>query len=388
MTTSSHMHIGFEAKRLFTNQTGLGNYSRFVVEALATYFPQHHYHLYTPEMGKLEEASRIMGLPPVRTILPPGPWKSLAMQSFWRSFVLGPSLSSRAHHDQVFHGLSNELPYYISSKIKTVVTIHDLLFLRYPQLYKMVDVRIYLTKTKYAVQRADQIIAVSQQTKEDLMEFLGADGQKIAVIHQGCHAIFREKVSEEYKDKIRKKYQLPEGYVLNVGTVEERKNARLILEALVSQKLDYPLVIVGRRTAYQRELERYMARHKLGHRVRILNDVPLAELPALYQMAQLFVYPSLFEGFGIPNLEAQHSGLPVITSQGAAFSESAGPHSLYISPQNADELAEALQKVMSDSALQRKMASQGAQYVERFGPTSGRLRAHQGVSKPALVGTH
>ena len=151
------------------------------------------------------------------------------------------------NHIQLYHGLTNELPLGIhKSGIKTVVSIHDLIFIRFPELYPYFDRKIYKSKFKYACKIADKIIAISQQTKSDIIKYFGIKEEKIEVIYQGCHPIFQKPLPTEELERIKQQYQLPEKYVLNVGTIEKRKNLLSLVKAIKPLE-DINLVIVGKK---------------------------------------------------------------------------------------------------------------------------------------------
>jgi glycosyltransferase involved in cell wall biosynthesis len=356
--------IGFDAKRLFNNFTGLGNYSRFVVKALCDSFPGHEYVLYSPKVRPHPETDFFKQTKSIQIKTPQGIDSKLS--SVWRSYSLG----SIAGKDgvQLFHGLSNELPLTKPKGLKTIVTIHDVIFKRYPQFYNPIDRLIYEWKFKKACVLADEIVAVSNQTAQDVVNFLGADEKKINVIYQGCHPIFEQKVSAEQIDSVKKKYQLPENFILNVGTIESRKNALLLLEALYLMKEKIPVVIVGRPTAYQETLNTYIEQNHLSKWVTFIHKASFQDLPLIYRAANLFVYPSLFEGFGIPIVEAISCGLPVITSRGSCFAEAGGRDCWYVDSKNAEELRTVIEEVLSndENVIQRKERSM--QYIQRFQP--------------------
>ena len=360
------MRIGFDAKRLFNNFTGLGNYSRFVVDALSKHYPENEYWLYTPKARQHADVDPILQSPNIKTLLPPAVVAPLKLGSFWRSM----RIAKHAHrHDvQLFHGLSNELPLSIPKKLKTVVTIHDLIFKRYPQFYNPVDVRIYSWKFHEACHAADRIVAISQQTKEDIVHYLDVDEQKIEVIYQGCHPIFKQQYGAQELANVKLKYQLPAEFILNVGTIESRKNALSVIKALVASGIKLPLVIVGKTTSYKKELEEYINQNKLSNQVYFIHTVQFVDLPLIYRSAKVFVYPSLFEGFGIPIVEAIASGVPVISSTGSCFSEAGGPDCLYVDPMNYEQLGNAIQKVLSSSVLATNMTERSYKYIERFEP--------------------
>lgn len=359
------MIIGFDAKRLFQNYTGLGNYSRFLVRALGKNFPEHEYVLFAPAVRWHPDTSEFAS-GTYKVVTPGGLGRFV--HPVWRSFTL--SLTKSARRLDIFHGLSHELPYGLPDKVKKVVTVHDLIFYRYPEYYKKVDVAIYKQKVKSACQRAHRIVAISHQTAQDIHDFLGVPSEKITVVYQGCHPRFMEKIPEEGLSEIRKKYNLPSRYLLNVGTIERRKNIKTVIEALalIPENLRIPLVIVGRKTAYADEvLDRARQLHVASF-IHIIDNLPFPDLPAIYQAADVFLYPSLFEGFGIPVIEAIWSGVPVITSTGSCFSEAGGPHSLYASPVHPQSWAEAILKLLSDSKLRAELSAASLNYVQQFRP--------------------
>ena len=354
------MRIGFDAKRVFYNKSGLGNYSRDIILSLYQKYPEEEYILYTPSVK-----GSIAFLPSNRVGIatPPLGFGNLRSK-YWRTVLL----TKRLDRDgvDVYHGLSHELPYNIhKTKVKTVVTIHDIIFMRYPQWYGFIDRSIYKRKVVYSCRIADQIIAVSEQTKLDLMEFLGISEDKIRVIYQGCNDIFRNQVTTDDLLKIRKKHGLPSQYILYLGTIEERKNLLTVLKAIHQAGIEIPLVAIGRATKYMLKVRKYIHHHSMKN-IHFLHSLPSDDLPAIYQGARLFVYPSLFEGFGIPILEALNSRTPVISSKGGCFGEVGGKYSLYVDPMNAEEMAEAIKTVLADEVLQKKMSDEGYKHAQKF----------------------
>ncbi len=363
------MKIGFDAKRLFNNFTGLGNYSRFVVDALLKHVPENEYLLYTPRTRRHAEIDSISDHSKITIVTPPFAYRLFKASSLWRSW--GVSAEQSIGSLNVFHGLSQELPLSLPSRVKKVVTVHDLIFLRYPKFYNPIDVAIYKAKVKHACKTAQKIISISEQTASDLVHFLNVPQQKIVTVYQGCHPQFKKVLSASEILKIRKKHRLPEQYLLNVGTIEARKNVILIIRALsrIPKENRLPLVIVGRETEYKREIVIEALQRNVWESIIFLHDIPFTDFPAIYQGAKLFVYPSLFEGFGIPLVEAIESGIPVITSNGSCFSEAAGPSSIYVEPTNAEELAFQINRVVHDSELREKMVNEGQRYTKRFLPS-------------------
>jgi glycosyltransferase involved in cell wall biosynthesis len=250
--------------------------------------------------------------------------------------------------------------------IRSAVTIHDLIFLRYPQFYKAPDRAIYTRKFKYACREADHIVAVSECTKRDIVSYFGIDPDRISVIYQGCDASFAKTLPAEEKQQVCRKYRLPGTFILNVGTIEERKNLLPAVKALSRIDKSVHLVAIGRQTSYTEKVKRYIAAHGLEQRVHLLSGVPLADLPALYQSAAVFVYPSLFEGFGIPVIEALYSGTPVVAATGSCLEEAGGIHSIYVDPASDEQLAEAIRTILADVQLQDRMIAEGKKHVALF----------------------
>ncbi|MDP4239383.1 MAG: glycosyltransferase family 1 protein [Bacteroidota bacterium] len=354
------MRIGYDAKRLFCNHRGLGNYSRDLIRILNQYYPENHYDLFTPKI----KINVPVNAENTTVIQPDGIYKYLP-SSVWRS--IGVCSNIKRCGDTIFHGLSQELPWGIEKTgTKNVVTMHDAIFMRYPELYSSTYRAVFIQKNKHACRVADHIIAISEQTKRDIINFFGADEKKISVVYQGCNNIFRKQISEEQKITVRTKYNLPDQFLLNVGSIEKRKNAALIVEALHFKKLDIPLVIIGKPTLYIDEIRSLISKYKMEEQVVFIHDAETIDLPAIYSLSDMFIYPSIFEGFGIPILEALCTSTPVITSTGSCFEETGGPSSSYINPQSAEELGNAISEIMNDSLLEKKMKDDGLIFSGKF----------------------
>ena len=340
------MNIGFDAKRLFLNTTGLGNYSRYVVDGLLKSYPDETYFLFSPKAPDNTRNAVYFNKKNIRIIEPSGMLRLPVLSSLWRSALQSGNAAFRKL--DIFHGLSNELPPGISSSIKKLVTIHDVIFMRYPQFYPRFDVNTYRMKTAAACKRADRIIAVSQQTADDLVHFFGTAPDKISVVYQGCDPRFRIMATPEKKAAVLQKYHLPNNYILNVGTIQERKNVHVLIEAAarLPESDRIPILIIGGTSSYMQKVHSTIAANKMENHVLIRQGVSMEDLPAIYQQARIFVYPSLFEGFGIPIIEAIESGVPVISSKGSCFSEAGGPAAIYTDPKKPSELYEALKQVL------------------------------------------
>jgi glycosyltransferase involved in cell wall biosynthesis len=354
------MKIGFDAKRAYHNKTGLGNYSRSLIEMLLKFYPANEYYLFNPKPSDLFNPTA----QDIKEILPRRGWEK-KFYSFWRAFSLNKE-AKRLRLD-IYHGLSHELPFGLSStKIKWFLTVHDLIFIRFPHYFNPLDRFIYRLKLSYSCKKADKIIAISQQTKRDLIAYLGIDEEKIEVVYQSCDEVFKQTLSVEQKEKVALKYNLAPGYLLQVGTIESRKNLLLSVRALQDVPAKVMLIVVGKPTPYLDEAKKEIERLSLQKRVTFLHSVPFEDLPALYQMAAVFLYPSRFEGFGIPIIEAINSNLPVIAATGSCLEEAGGPGNLYVSPDDPSQLAKYINSILDDPEKREEMVQAGKAYVERF----------------------
>ena len=367
------MNIGFEAKRAYTNGTGLGHYCRTLIRSLAEYFPQHQYHLFTPKITDRLDTSSYNN---VKAITPVS-FPSTFFKSAWRSSWVKSDL--KKNNIDLYHGLSHEIPIGIQHTfIPSVVTIHDLIFERYPQHFNPIDVRTYRYKFSYACKNADRIIAISQQTKDDIISYYQIPEKKISVCYQSCHRAFAETISAEEKSRIKALYNLPNQFLLYVGSIIERKNLLTICKALKLLKPDFdlPLIVIGDGGNYKKQVQQYINENNLQQQVRFLSDDPgissmtsyklATDFPAIYQQATCMIYPSIFEGFGIPVLEALWSRIPVITSNISCLPETGGDAAYYVGPFKVEEMAEAITNVVNDEALKSSMIQKGWDHAQNF----------------------
>ena len=360
------MIIGFDAKRAFHNSRGLGNYSRDLISGLSKYYPESEYYLYTPPLKDQQMKKWVEGYSNLNLISPED-FLNKKISSLWRTVNLSKELQK--NNLDIYHGLSHELPLGIENTgIKSVVTIHDLIFMRYPEYFPFIDRKIYLKKFSHACKCADQIVAICEQTKNDLIEFLGVRKDKIKVIYQTCNPRFYTLLDREKIMKTLSGYEVSGRYILNVGALEQRKNALNLVKAFASLKkeISHNLLLIGNGKSYRIEIENYIKSKNLESRVFILDNVSHRDLPSFYQGADLFCYPSHFEGFGIPIIEALFSKTPVITSKGSCFPEAGGPKTEYIDSQSVGELSSKIIEVLTDKDKAYQMVEEGRNFVEKF----------------------
>ena len=364
--------IGFDAKRAVANGTGLGSYSRTLINDLARY--PLRLRLYAPDEGRDDLRTQIQDRANV-TLHTPHSTFHIPHSSFHI-----PHSTFHIPHPSLYHGLSGELPIGIrKSGIPSVVTIHDLIFLRHPEYYHWIDTKIYAWKFRQTISEATHIIAISECTRRDILHYAPElDPARISVIYQSCAPKFALHTPHSSSPDIspstfhipHSTFHIPPSskYILSVGTIEARKNILLAVKALETSQLpdDLHIVIIGRHTPYTDTVARYARDHGLEARVHILHNVSDAELPAYYAAAEAFVYPSRYEGFGIPIIEAISCGLPVVACTGSCLEEAGGPDTLYVSPDDPQAMAAAIAQVLKGAPGRDQRILRSREYIRRF----------------------
>lgn len=355
------LRFGYDAKRLFNNFTGLGNYSRTLLKNLSYYYPDHAYFLFSP---KIERKADTKFFTSSASFSPQAPLRYA--RPLWRTYTIRYAL--KRHKIQLYHGLSNELPIGIhSTKIKSVVTIHDLVFKQRPEYYPWLDRKIYDFKFRYACEHADSIVAISESTKTDIVNFYGIAPKKIKVIYQSCDERFLQEKSPKLIEQILAKYNLPAEFMLYVGTISERKNLMGIVQAMAQlpPSMRIPLVVIGQGKEYKNQVLEFLNKENLQDRV-IFTQVSNDDLPAIFQKARIFLYPSRVEGFGIPVIEALFSRTPVISSNVSSLPEAAGPASWLVDPEDPSQITAGIERILGDDAFRQNMVKVGLEYAQNF----------------------
>lgn len=358
--------IGMDAKRAVLNDTGLGNYSRYVVGALSAAYPDCSLRLYTPRVVENPRLAPLLLRPNVELVAPAG-GGLLSRGALWRSWGMTGQLA--ADGVALYHGLSNELPLNIGrAGCASVVTIHDVIWRRVPGDYKPADRLLYDWKYGRSARAATRVIAISERTKADIVAEMGVEPEKIDVIYQGVDPIFRTRPDFEARERVRGLYGLPRDFVVQVGRVERRKNQLLTVRAMRALPADVKLVLIGRRRMpdYAAEIDACVSRYGLKDRVVWLDGVEFAHLPAIYAMARAVAYPSTYEGFGLPVAEALSVGTPVVAATGSCLEEAGGDGALYVAPDDADAMADALRSIVEREDVRDRLAKRGAAHVKRF----------------------
>jgi len=362
MVDKKTLNIGFDAKRAVLNDTGLGGYSREVLARLSALHPSWRMHLYTPRMRRQPRLDDLLARPEVTVELPRGAWTH--MSSLWR-VRSGITRQLRADGIDLYHGLSNELPLDIAgSGIPSVVTVHDVIYRRCPDNYTAIDRRIYDFKYGRSARNATRVVAISRCTARDITEIYQVDPAKIDIVYQSCHPQFALPVAASDLMRVKTLYKLPGRYMAIVGTVERRKNQILAVRALPMIDPEVKLVIVGRgRLGYDAEVMREARRLKVDDRVMMLSSLPFGDLPAIYAGAEVAAYVSIYEGFGLPVVEALSAGTPVIAASGSCLEEAGGQGAVYVHPADVDAFAREANRLLADTAVRERMVDAGRRHI-------------------------
>lgn len=353
------MHIAIDGKRYFTNRTGLGRYSRLLVRSLLS------------DSGR-NDMTITLFKPRGRTVFEAPEQKCLVIKEaayklpgdlgngLWRWRTL-PGLLDGGDYD-LFHGPSNGLPN--RANLPMIVTITDLIFIRYPNYFPLWDRNYYFCSFKQAAEKARMIIAISEATKSDIVNFFNIPEKKIEVIYPGFESHLL-KYHHEEAENVCDLFRLPERYILAVGTLEPRKNALRLAQAfdqlLQQRKIgkDTGLVFAGRKGWFYREILRKIDSLPSRSSIHFIDEPSDSQLAALYQSASVMAYISEFEGYGYPVLEAMSFFLPLLLSRVASLPEIAGDAAVYVDPYNTESIAEGLFRLLDDEHLRYNL-SQGA----------------------------
>ncbi|HIC88353.1 MAG TPA: glycosyltransferase family 1 protein [Anaerolineae bacterium] len=355
------MPIYLDVSAAVHRRAGLGRYAESLARSLIAREPDQVALFYNREHG-IEPLAGLEHVPARTVALGYKPWRMLV----WLGQLTRIGFDRLLPDATLFHATEHLLlPLH---HVPTLLTVHDLIFRHLPEHHKPLN-RWYLNLTMpLYCRRADAIIAVSEQTRQDLITAYSLPSEKIQVVYEAADPRFHPQPETEVA-RVRQKYSLPDRYLLFVGTIEPRKNLVRLLEAFTVVKgegLIEALVIVGKRGwLYDRFLaclEQSPVRQAVLFPGYVLDD----DLPAIYAGAQLFAFPSLYEGFGLPVLEAMACGIPVVASDRSSIPEIGGTAALYVDPTDTDGLAAALRRVLRDVDLQDQMRRQGLQQAARF----------------------
>ena len=355
------MTIYLDVSAAVNSRAGLGRYTRSLTDAL---------------VGELEIPPTLFYNRTSEATVPPR-WRSLPQRAFhmgykpwrmlvWKGQLLRMDFSPLVPGAAIFHATEHLL--LPLREVPTVLTIHDLIFKLFPEHHKKLNYYFLNAAVPLFARRADAIIAVSQATKNDLMRHYGTPDNKITVVHEAAAPHFRVVPNSEVA-RVRAAYDLPERFLLSVGTIEPRKNLTRLVEALARlRKGDrhLSLVVVGSKGWMFDEFFAKIEELGLQGAVRLLGFVPDEDLPAVFRAATVYVMASVYEGAGLPLLEAMACGVPVVSSRESSLPELGADVPRYFNPYDVDNMTEVLRQVLADEDLRAQMAAQGPIRAARF----------------------
>lgn len=350
------MRVGIDSRLVFYHQAGIGQYILRLTQALARLDRENQYVLFTSRKDK----TPIVDQPNFKR-------QKLWTPSHHRFEPAALSIELAPFALDVLHSPDFIPPARL--RAKSVITVHDLAFLLFPDFLTRPSARYY-SRVDIAARKADHIIAVSESTKRDTIRLLGVPPEKITVIPEAAHPIFTPIPNEEALERVRARYKLPRNFILFVGTIEPRKNLPTLIRAFHrmrdNYKTDAVLVIAGHRGWLVEEVDQTLEETNLGEAVRFLGGVPNEELVYLYNAARVFAFPSRYEGFGLPPLEAMACGTPVVTANVSSLPEVVGDAALLVNPEDVDGLAVAMWRLLSEENLRRELRAKGIKRAQIF----------------------
>ncbi len=359
------MRIGIDYTAAARQRAGIGRYTRELVNALLELESPYRYVIFAA-VGGLDPTRReanlapLQGHPEIRTLPLSDDW----LARLWHRLRLPVPVEVIIGPLDLFYSPDFVLP-PTRSTTRTLLTVHDLSFLRYPEAFVPALCRYLEQVVPRSVARADLVLADSAHTRADLVTLLGTPAHKVRVLYSGVDARFCPQSEEGERQRLQTCYGVGEQpYILTVGTIQPRKNYPRLIQAFGRLDVEAQLVIAGAPGWLYQDTLTEAEKH--GDRVRILGFVNDEDLPALYRNAALFVFPSLYEGFGLPVLEAMACAVPVVCSNASSLPEVAGHAALMVDPLNTDALAQAMALALTDTDLRREMIARGLTQAAQF----------------------
>jgi glycosyltransferase involved in cell wall biosynthesis len=375
VTSEISRRIGIDVTAAITQGGGIGRYTRELIDALTAVDPHNHYHFFA---AKNPAASPIPHpIPQTDHVqLHTAPVDERWLYRLWYRLRLPLPVQWFTGPLDLFHSPDFVLP-PVHGRIPTLLTVHDLSFVHYPETFPERLVTYLNQVVPWSIGRASHILADSQATKDDLTAVWHVPPDKVTVLYSGVHERFRPVTDEQQLAAVRRHYSFADApYILAVGTVQPRKNYQMLIRAFqpIAQMYPHNLVIVGGQGWLVEEMMAEVGRQGLDGRVHFAGFVADEVLPALYSGADLFVFPSLYEGFGLPLLEAMGCGVPVISANNSSLPEVAGPAAVLLSPHEPDAWTAAMHRLLADPAGRTRLVAAGFRQARRF---SWQQSAHQ-----------
>jgi len=347
------MRIGIAARELSVGSLGVKTYLEGLIDSLLKKDKENEYYIFhfsKADLGSFPTANEV------------------ALESFhklfWDYFLLPSAI--RKNRIDVMLFPKYVIPFFVNCK--KIVVVHDLGFYLPFKIYPLHDIVYIRLMLKSSIRRADHVIAVSQNTKKDIVRIIGIDENDVTVTYEAPNERYKEINDERTLNNVKTKYDLNHPFIFNPSSCDLRKNVVRLLKAFkrIEKKIPHKLFITGRKPRRIREVNKIINKLNIGKRVKIHSRIPSDDMPAIYNLADLCVYPSLYEGFGLPILEAMSCGCPVIASKTSSMPEIAGDAAILVNPYEEKEITDAMHKVLTNDELKRSLIKKGLRRVQKF----------------------
>lgn len=346
--------FGFNKKSGLPNRVGSSEFCFRLLNNLAKVDKKNEYFIYlpkTPTSDMPRESKR---------------WNYVVFSGkLWTFLGLSKKLLENKNKIDVFFSPTHYLPFYTGKP--SVISIMDVSYLHFQNLFKKKDLYQLKLWGGYSLRKSDKIITISESSKNDIIKAYGVSEKKVAVVYPGIKKGSSIEYSVLSMDKLMEKYGIKGNYILFVGTLQPRKNIEKLIEALaITKNKKLELVIVGKKGWMYEAILDAPNKYEVSDRVKFMDNIGDEDLPLFYKNAVCFVLPSLYEGFGLPILEAMQYGCPVLASNVSSLPEAGGDAAIYFDPQNSEDIAEKIDKVASDEKLRKEMIQKGHEQVKKF----------------------
>jgi len=352
--------FGYDPKTGLPNRVGSGEYCYRLLVALRRIDKKNTYIIYLPQEKSKDMPKESQNWH----------YKLAKGRLIWTLTALSKKLIFNNDKIDVFFSPTHYLPFFIG--IPTVIAVLDVSYLHFPELFKKKDLYQLKLWGGFSIRKADKIITISKSSKNDIIKEYKVDPAKIAVVYPGIKIQHLELKTQDMKS-VKAKYGIKGNYILFVGTIQPRKNIKRLIEAFsklkseeLGFKIDLELVIIGKKGWMWKDILAAPKEFGIENKVKFLHTVSDDELPIFYKNATCFVLPSLYEGFGLPILEAMRYGCPVLTSDISSLPEAGGDAALYFNPEDVNDIVKNLKTIILDSELREKLIRKGYEQVKKF----------------------
>ena len=347
--------FGYDKKTNLPIKVGSGAYCFELLKSLYEIDKKNNYLIYLPQKPTAD-------MPKETTHWK---YKTIQARKLWTVTALSPEFLFKKEKTDVFFTPTHYLPPFAPKNC--VITILDVSYIYFPELFNKRDLVQLKKWTKYSAKKAKKILTISKSSKNDIIKEYGVSSEKVAVVYPGTKNESRSMNHELSMDKLGNKFGIKNKYILFVGTLQPRKNVERLIEAFAKLKRDdLDLVIIGKKGWMFEDILNAPKKFNIADRVRFLHEVTDEELPSFYKNAEMFILPSLYEGFGLPILEAMSWGCPVITSNVSSLPEAGGEAVLYVNSESVDDISEKMQKLINDENLRKELIKKGYEQVKKF----------------------